>query len=231
VAEALALLRDLVLWLLNVVRHGVAVLAGAVITVTVFVVEHSSGTAFSWRSAEWIMGASVVTAFFLAWRSEHTGWISERRAHATTKDDLARELDKRPKLSPKVTTFIALPGRESNTWDVCADLNVENGGGTPSRVSEWEAFLLCGEPPLRGTPNPFGPGGIATAFGPVNLSQHGSIDFMSAVQPGEAHNAFIFTRFANVPDVVVTKDLLLVRVRDVKQQWTECFAKDAKVLS
>jgi hypothetical protein len=100
-AKELAL--DFVAMLLSVVRHGLALFGGAVVTFALFATEHQRGEAYSWRTAEWIIGGTFFVALFLSWRENYRGWRHERKALAAERDS---------KL-PKLFAYIRFIGKGS----------------------------------------------------------------------------------------------------------------------
>lgn len=77
---------DLVVWAGSVVRHALVVFGGALVTFALFATEHQRGEAYSWRSAEWIIGGSFVIALFLAWREKYRAWRDQCAALAVERD-------------------------------------------------------------------------------------------------------------------------------------------------
>lgn len=81
VSQVIAAVRDfandLVVWAGSVVRHALVVFGGAVVTFALFATEHQRGEAYSWRAAEYIIGATFVLALFLSWRESYRNWLNE----------------------------------------------------------------------------------------------------------------------------------------------------------
>lgn len=176
--------------------------------------------------AYWILGA-LVTATFLAWRSEYRAALAARAEAVAAVAELATEKDRRPKLSPTITHAADVKGEEINSCIAFLNVQVVNTGSDSVKLLNTEVRIE-----LDGTEHigrSFQIPGSRCDYDRGNkrrlsVSRGDLLEERGAIGGRDAIGGIVCAMFYDLPYADFSDVVLKVRVQGIGCDWSEWHA-------